>query len=71
VLSSLASTGNVSQSATALSTTQPALSKWLKELEADVGLRLSERHARGLRPTSYGDALIEHARQIDASRHRT
>jgi DNA-binding transcriptional LysR family regulator len=30
VLLSLASTGNLSQSAAALNTTQPALSKWLK-----------------------------------------
>ncbi|RAD65106.1 LysR family transcriptional regulator, partial [Burkholderia multivorans] len=59
VLLSLASTGNLSQSAAALATTQPALSKWLKELEEDVGLPLFERHARGLRPTPYGDALIE------------
>ncbi|SEJ82400.1 LysR substrate-binding domain-containing protein [Paraburkholderia diazotrophica] len=66
VLLSLASTGNLSQSATALNTTQPALSKWLKELEEDVGLALFERHARGLRPTPYGDALIEHARRIEA-----
>jgi hypothetical protein len=67
VLLSLTSTGNLSQSAAALNTTQPALSKWLKELEEDIGLPLFERHARGLRPTSYGEALIEHARRIDAS----
>ncbi|MGF6754055.1 LysR family transcriptional regulator [Paraburkholderia sp. GAS42] len=66
VLLSLASTGNLSQSAAVLNTTQPALSKWLKELEEDVGLPLFERHARGLRPTSYGEALIEHARRIEA-----
>ena len=66
VLLSLASTGNLSQSATALNTTQPALSKWLKELEEDVGLPLFERHARGLRPTSFGESLIEHARRIEA-----
>lgn len=66
VLLSLASTGNLSQSAAALNTTQPALSKWLKELEEDLGLPLFERHARGLRPTSYGEALIEHARRIES-----
>jgi len=66
VLLSLSRTGNVSQSATELNTTQPALSKWVKELEQDIGLPLFERHARGLRPTSYGDALIEHARRVEA-----
>ena len=66
MLLSLAQTGNMSQSAEALHTTQPALSKWLKELEEDIGLPLFERLARGLRPTEYGAALIEHARRIDA-----
>jgi DNA-binding transcriptional LysR family regulator len=65
MLLSVAQTGNLSQSAEALNTTQPALSKWLKDLEADIGLPLFERHARGLRPTSYGEALIEHARRIE------
>lgn len=65
VLLSLSRTGNLTQSATALSTTQPALSKWLRELEDDVGLPLFERHARGLRPTVYGAALIEHSRRIE------
>ena len=64
ILLSLAQTGNLSQSARALHSTQPALSKWLKELEADIGLPLFERHARGLRPTPYGQALIEHAASI-------
>lgn len=66
MLLSLAQTGNMSQSATAMHTTQPGLSKWLKELEDDVGLPLFERHARGLRPTRYGQALIEHARRVEA-----
>jgi len=66
MLLSLAQTGNMSHSAEALHTTQPGLSKWLKELEEDVGLPLFERHARGLRPTAYGEALIAHARRIEA-----
>lgn len=66
MLLSLAQTGNMSHSAEALHTTQPGLSKWLKELEEDVGLPLFERHARGLRPTAHGEALIAHARRIEA-----
>lgn len=66
MLLTLAETGNMSQAAAALNTTQPALSKWLRELEDDIGLPLFERHARGLRPTPYGDTLIEHARRIEA-----
>ncbi|KRC34349.1 LysR family transcriptional regulator [Acidovorax sp. Root219] len=64
LLVSLAETQNVSRSAELLHMTQPALSKWLKDLEADIGVVLFERHARGLRPTHYCEALIEHARRI-------
>lgn len=66
LLLSLAQTGNMSQSAQQLHTAQPALSKWLKELEDDLGMVLFERHARGLRPTPQGEALIAHARRIEA-----
>jgi len=66
LLLSLATTGNMSQTANALNTTQPAVSKWLKELEDDVGVPLFERVARGLRPTPQGEALIAHARRIDS-----
>ena len=63
-LLSLEQTRNLSHSATLLNTTQPGLSKWLKELEEDVGLPLFERHARGLVPTPNGKVLIEHARRV-------
>ncbi|GKT24411.1 LysR family transcriptional regulator [Acidovorax sp. SUPP3334] len=66
MLLSLAQTGNMSQSAQLLHTAQPALSKWLKELEDDLGMVLFERHARGLKPTPQGEALIAHARCIEA-----
>lgn len=63
-LLSLEQTRNLSHSATMLNTTQPGLSKWLKELEEDVGLTLFERHARGLVPTPHGQVMIEHARRV-------
>ncbi|KWF32771.1 LysR family transcriptional regulator [Burkholderia diffusa] len=66
MLLSLAETGNMSLSATMLNTTQPGLSKWLKDLEDEIGLPLFERQARGLRPTSCGEALIGHARRLQA-----
>jgi len=69
-LLSLAQTRNLSHSAKLLHTTQPGLSKWLKDLEADIGLPLFERHARGLSPTSHGETLIAHARRIDAQLDR-
>ncbi len=63
-LLSLEQTRNLSHSASVLNTTQPGLSKWLKDLEEDVGLTLFERHARGLIPTPHGKVLIEHARRV-------
>lgn len=69
-LLSLAQTRNLSHSAKLLHTTQPGLSKWLKDLESDIGLPLFERHARGLTPTSHGQTLIAHARRIDAQLER-
>jgi DNA-binding transcriptional LysR family regulator len=69
-LLSLAQTHNLSRSAVLLNTTQPGLSKWLRDLERDIGLTLFERHARGLSPTSHGDVLIEHARRISAQLDR-
>lgn len=64
MLLSVAETGNLSHSAEIMNTTQPALSKWLKDLENDLQLVLFERRVRGLQPTPYGEALIEHARRI-------
>lgn len=70
MLISLANTRNISHSAAALNTTQPGLSKWLKDLEDDIGLPLFERHARGLRPTPHGEALIAHAKRLDVQLDR-
>ncbi len=70
ILLSLAQTRNLSHSAAILHTTQPGLSKWLKDLESEVGLTLFERHARGLSPTAHGEVLIEHARRINAQLDR-
>jgi DNA-binding transcriptional LysR family regulator len=42
--------------------TQPAASKMLGELEDSLGVKLFERHARGVQPTWYGEILVRHAR---------
>ncbi|CAM5222306.1 DNA-binding transcriptional LysR family regulator OS=Castellaniella defragrans OX=75697 GN=HNR28_002797 PE=3 SV=1 [Castellaniella defragrans] len=70
-LVSLAQTHNLSRSAKLLHTTQPALSKWLKDLESDIGLTLFDRRARGLVPTANGEILIAHARRLQAQLDRT
>ncbi|NQD92534.1 LysR family transcriptional regulator [Pseudomonas sp. CrR25] len=64
LLVSLAETGSISEAARATFSTQPGLSKWLKELEEDVGAPLFERHAKGLTPTSHGQMLLGHAQRI-------
>jgi DNA-binding transcriptional LysR family regulator len=69
MLLSLAQTRTISRSAEAFNTTQPAMSKWLRDLELEVGTVLFERHARGLRPTAHGELLIAHARRIVAHLH--
>ncbi|WP_227456831.1 helix-turn-helix domain-containing protein, partial [Salmonella enterica] len=33
---------------------QPALSKWLSQLEDEIGITLFERHSKGLRPSEGG-----------------
>ena len=63
-LVSLAETGSISEAARACFSTQPALSKWLKDLEESIGAPLFERHARGLNPTAHGLTLLAHARRV-------
>lgn len=53
----IAELGNMHSAATALGVTQPALSKAVRRLEADLGVRLFERTARGVALTSMGRAL--------------
>ncbi|MGO4700765.1 LysR substrate-binding domain-containing protein [Dyella sp. 2RAB6] len=60
----LAEEGNIHRAAAALSITQPAASKLLRELEDMLDAPLFERMPRGMRPTLYGDALIRHARAV-------
>jgi DNA-binding transcriptional LysR family regulator len=50
--------GSVTLAAERLNLTQSALSRQIKSLEAAVGLRLFEKHGRGLRLTSAGAALL-------------
>ncbi|AOJ43437.1 LysR family transcriptional regulator [Burkholderia lata] len=58
-LDSLGRTRSFARTAEAASITQPALSKWLRELEDALGLPLFERTSRRVAPTVYGDALLE------------
>lgn len=64
VLTEVARRGSFSAAAEALSYTQSAVSQQIATLEAETGTTLLERHARGVRPTAAGQALVEHAQGI-------
>lgn len=55
--------GSLTATASALHMSQPAVSKWLSDIEAALGVRLFER-GRRLRPTAYGKALAHHAERM-------
>jgi DNA-binding transcriptional LysR family regulator len=56
--------GTVSHAAQALSISQSAVTEAIKELEADLGVRLFDRHARGLALTHRGQQFLRHATTI-------
>src|SRR5262245_38447230 len=55
---------SVLRAAEAVGITQPAASKLLGELEDALGVKLFERHARGVHPTWYGEILVRHAHSV-------
>jgi len=57
--------GNLHRAAERLGTTPSALSKALARLEAELGVALFERTARGVVPTAPGITLREHAERVD------
>ena len=56
--------GSFSAAAEALSFTQPAVSQHVAKLEKQVGTRLFDRDARGVRPTRAGQAMLRHAEAL-------
>src|SRR5690349_21702705 len=60
----VAELGSVSKAALRLRIAQPALSRQLIELEAELGLKLFDRAGRGLVLTRNGEQLIESSRSV-------
>jgi DNA-binding transcriptional LysR family regulator len=63
----VAQQGGFSRAAEALHLSQPAVSKGVREFEAQVGTALLERGAGGVRPTEAGTRLLEQARALFAA----
>lgn len=58
--------GSQHAAARVLGVTQPAVTKALQRLEAELDVRLFERSVHGATLTEYGQALLTHARLIDS-----
>jgi DNA-binding transcriptional LysR family regulator len=71
VLVTLYESRNMTAAAAAVGMSQPALSKWLSELEADLGARLFARTTRGFHPTPLCEELIVHARAVVGEMERS
>ena len=54
----IAEVGSLRRAAETLNVAQPALSRSLSQLEKHYGQALLERHARGVRPTAFGERLL-------------
>src|SRR5271166_5841197 len=64
VLKEVAYCGSFSEAAEALSYSQSAVSQQIAALEAETGLKLLERHPRGVSLTAAGQTLLGHAEGI-------
>ena len=60
----VAEAGTVSHAAQALSISQSSVTEAIKELEADLNVKLFERHPRGLSITHTGHQFLRHATRI-------
>lgn len=60
----VAETLNVSAAARQLYVAQPAISRYVKELEDAIGVRLFDRTGRGVALTEAGLCLVDHARSV-------
>ena len=60
----IADAGGFARAATRLHLSQPALSRQIHTLEADLGVLLFDRVGRGVRLTAQGEDLLERSRRL-------
>lgn len=70
ILLEVAAQGSIGKAAKALHLTQPAISKTIQEMEAEIGMPILQRSSRGVTLNEYGQVLLRHARDIDRSLHQ-
>jgi DNA-binding transcriptional LysR family regulator len=66
-LTEVAEKGSIRAAAESLAITQPALSRSIRSIENEIGLKLVERGPRGAELTPAGARLLSYARLIDAN----
>lgn len=57
--------GNITSASAALNISQPALTKSIRKLESSLGVKILERHSRGVIPTSYGKILLRRGKLVE------
>jgi DNA-binding transcriptional LysR family regulator len=60
----IAESGSINSAATALNISQPSLTRTIQQLEHAVGGRLFDRSSKGVKLTSLGQTLLNHARAV-------
>jgi len=58
---------SISRAAARLNMSQPPLSTTIAQLERELGVKLLDRHARGVEPTEAGGYLVDQARRLLAN----
>lgn len=66
LVAAIADSGSLSRAAERVHLAVSSASHRLAQLESALGVQLFERHARGLTPTTAGESLLRHARQVFA-----
>ena len=64
LVTAIAEVGSMVRAGEAIGMTQPAVTKSVRDLERDLGVKLFDRGNRGVTPTAYGESLVRHAQRV-------